>query len=325
MTFKLEKSLRIIAIMLMLLFPTTSALGDTKNPTEKVSAVNDIIITSQDVENKMIEIKQQFIKQGRPVDEQKLTTLKNQIIDSLIEEELLFQESQKKDIKIEQATVDTSLANTQNKFKSEEDFLNALKEMNLNKADFLLKIRRGLSTRKLIDTQIGDKIQIPEKESQTFYNTHPKYFKIPEQVKASHILIKLESNADKATRSAAFKKMEEIQKQLQNGEEFASLAKKFSEGPSNVKGGDLGYFGPGQMVKPFEDAAFALKPGETSKIVETRFGLHLIQLTDKKPEGTIDYKDTKERIIQHLKQERMKQDIIIYIQDLKKRAKIEKF
>ncbi len=128
MTFKLEKSLRIIAIMLMLLFPTTSALGDTKTPTEKVAAVNDIIITSQDVENKMIEIKQQFIKQGRPVDEQQLITLKNQIIDSLIEEELLFQESQKKDIKIEQATVDTSLANIQNKFKSEEDFLNALKE-----------------------------------------------------------------------------------------------------------------------------------------------------------------------------------------------------
>ena len=325
MVFKLEKSLRIIAIMLMLLFPTTSALGDTKPVAEKVAAVNDIIITSHDVEHKMIEIKQQFIKQGRPVDEQQLTALKNQIVDSLIEEELLFQESQKKGVKIEQATVDASLTNIQNRFNSEEDFLNFLKEMNLTKADFLLKIRRGLSTRKLIDTQIGDKIQIPEKESQTFYNTHPKYFKIPEQVKASHILIKLESNADKATRSAAFKKIKEIQKQLQNGEAFASLAKKFSEGPSNIKGGDLGYFGPGQMVKPFEDAAFALKPGETSKIVETRFGLHLIQLTDKKPEGTIDYKDIKERIIQHLKQERMKQDIITYIQDLKKKAKIEKF
>jgi len=325
MTFKLERSLRIIAIMLMLLFPTTSALGDTKTFTEKVAAVNDIIITSQDVEQKMIEIKKQFIKQGRPVDDQQLATLKNQIIDSLIEEELLFQESQKKDIKIEQATVDASLADIQNKFNSEEDFLNFLKEINLTKADFLLKIRRGLSTRKLINTQIGENIQIPEKESQAFYNTHPEYFKIPEQVKASHILIKLESNADEATRSAALKKIKEIQKQLQNGEAFASLAQKFSEGPSNIKGGDLGYFGRGQMVKPFEDAAFTLKPGETSEIVETRFGLHLIQLTDKKPEGTIDYKDTKERIIQHLKQERMKKDIITYIQDLKKKARIEKF
>ena len=101
MTFKLERFFRIIAIMLMLLFPTTSALGHTKTFTEKVAAVNDIIITSQDVEQKMIEIKQQFIQQGRPVDEQQLATLKNQIIDRLIEEELLFQESQKKDIKIE--------------------------------------------------------------------------------------------------------------------------------------------------------------------------------------------------------------------------------
>ena len=224
-----------MAIM-VLLFSMTSAFGDTKTATEKVAAVNDIIITSQDVEQKMIEIRQRFTQQGRPVNEQQLATLKNKIINSLIEEELLFQESQKKDIKIAQVTIDASLADIQNKFNSEEDFLNVLKEMNLTKANFLLKIRRGLSTRKLINTQIGEKIQIPEKESQAFYNTHPEYFKRPEQVKASHILIKLESNADRATRSAALKKIKEIQKQLQNGEVFTSLAQKFSEGPSTIKG-----------------------------------------------------------------------------------------
>ncbi len=325
MTFKLEKSLQIIVIMLMLILPPTSVIGETKTFTEKVAAVNDIIITSQDVEKKMTEIKQQFIQQGRPVDEQQLITLKDKIIDSLIDEELLFQESQKKNIKIEQTTMDASLADIQKKFNNEEDFLKALKGMNLSKADFLLKLRRGLSTSKLINTQIGEKIQIPEKESQEFYKAHPEYFKVPEQAKASHILIKLEPNADETKRSAALKKIKEVQKELKNGETFASLAQKYSEGPTNVKGGDLGYFSRGQMVKPFEDAAFALKPGETSEIVETSFGLHLIQLTDKKPEGTLDYKEVKEKISQHLKQKRMKQDVTTYIQDLKSKAKIKKF
>ncbi len=325
MTFTIKQPLRIIVLILILLFPITSALGDKKTTTEKVAAVNDIVITSQDVEKKITEIKQQFIQQGRPVDEQQLVTLKDKIIDSMIDEELLFQESQKKNIEIEQATMDASLADIRNKFNSEEDFIKALKEMNFTKADLLLKLRRGLATSKLINTQIGEKIQIPDKESLEYYNANPEYFKVPVQAKASHILIKLESNADEEKRSAAQKKIKQVQKELQNGKEFASLAQKYSEGPSNIKGGDLGYFSRGQMVKPFEDAVFALKIGETSEIVETSFGLHLIQLTDKKPEGTIDYKEIKEKILQHLKQKRMKQDVLTYIQDLKKKANIKKF
>ncbi|MBU0996009.1 MAG: peptidylprolyl isomerase [Proteobacteria bacterium] len=314
-----------MTLIFMLLSTATSALGDTQNLPGKVAAVNDAVISDQDVAQKMIEIKKQFMQQGRPADDQMLASFKNQIIDNLIEEELLFQESRKKDIKIDQMILDKSLADIQSKFANEEEFLDALKNMALTKADLISKILRNLSTQELIGSQIEDKINIPETESQAFYNAHPEYFKTPEQVKASHILIKLEPEADEAARSAALVKIKDIQKQLKNGATFASLAQKFSEGPSNTSGGDLGYFGRGQMVKPFEDAVFALKSGETSDIVETQFGLHLIQLTDKKPEGTVDYKEAKEKISQHLKQERMKQDIDTYIQELKKNAKIEKF
>ena len=75
------------------------------------------------------------------------------------------------------------------------------------------------------------------------------------------------------------------------------------------------------MVKSFEEVAFALKPGKISDIVETRFGLHLIQVTDKKPEGTIDYEGAKDKITQYLKQEKTKREITLYIQDLKKRQR----
>jgi parvulin-like peptidyl-prolyl isomerase len=90
------------------------------------------------------------------------------------------------------------------------------------------------------------------------------------QVRASHILVKTEDKA------------KWIYKELQNGKDFAKLAKEYSDCPSSAKGGDLGFFGKGQMVKEFEDAAFSLKEGEISKPVKTQFGYHLIRVTGRK-------------------------------------------
>ena len=90
------------------------------------------------------------------------------------------------------------------------------------------------------------------------------------QVRASHILVKTEEEALK------------LKKEIENGKPFAQIAKEVSLCPSGQNGGDLGYFTKGQMVKPFEDAVFSMKTGEISNPVQTQFGYHLIQLTDKK-------------------------------------------
>jgi peptidyl-prolyl cis-trans isomerase C len=102
------------------------------------------------------------------------------------------------------------------------------------------------------------------------------------------------------------------------------LAKEFSECPSNIKGGDLGYFGRGKMVKPFEDAAFALKTGEVSDIVETRFGYHLIKVVDKKPASVMGYEDVKDQVGQFLKKQKTGKELKGYIEELRKKAVIEK-
>ncbi len=109
---------------------------------------------------------------------------------------------------------------------------------------------------------------------------------------------------------------------VENGPAFY---KEHSEGPSGAKGGDLGYFKRSQMVKPFEDAAFDLKPGEISNIVETRFGYHLIKVYDKKSEGIIEYKEAKEKINKYLSQEKSKEKISKYIAKLREKAEIKKF
>jgi peptidyl-prolyl cis-trans isomerase C len=177
----------------------------------------------------------------------------------------------------------------------------------------------------LIDKEFGNTVSVADKEVKAYYDKYPSFFKKPEQVRARHILIKVDPKADSKEKAEAHKKIEDIQHKLQKGEDFEALAKEFSQCPSAANGGDLGSFGRGQMVKPFEEAAFALKPGEVSDIVETRFGYHLIEVMDKKPATTIPYKDIKDRLKQYLKQEKIQKEVRLYAEKLKEKAKVERF
>jgi peptidyl-prolyl cis-trans isomerase C len=172
---------------------------------------------------------------------------------------------------------------------------------------------------------VRQKITVTAEESNKFYNDNPNFFKQPEQVKASHILIKVAPSAEESKKIQARKKIETVQKKVRQGEDFGLLAKANSEGPTAQRSGDLGYFSRGQMVKPFEDAAFALNVGEVSEIVETQFGYHLIKVTDKKPARTIPYKEVQQMLEQHLKNEKEKTEIQDYIENLKKSATIKIF
>ena len=131
-----------------------------------------------------------------------------------------------------------------------------------------------------------DKVDIPEEEIKAYYEVNIDDFVTEEQVKARHILIKVTPDADPEKVGEARKRTEEILARAKKGEDFASLAEQYSEGPTAKKGGDLGYFPRGRMVKEFEDAAFSLKPGEMSAVVRTQFGFHIIKAEDIRQERT---------------------------------------
>jgi peptidyl-prolyl cis-trans isomerase C len=196
--------------------------------------------------------------------------------------------------------------------------------MNLTENEVKIQITRGLAIRELIEQQISSKIVITEVETRAYYDGNPQMFKQPEQVKASHILIKVDADTVEAQKAEARKKIETVQQKVKDGGDFAELAKEYSEGPSKDRGGDLGYFKRGQMVKPFEDAAFAMKTNEVSGIIETRFGYHIIKVYDKKPEQNLAYADVKDKLSQRMKQEKVEKEANQYINQLKKDSKIEK-
>ncbi len=125
----------------------------------------------------------------------------------------------------------------------------------------------------------NEEIEVKEEEIQTYYMEHKEEFKEPPKANLKYILFaKKPSMADEDSVRA---RIEEIRDMAISGEEFSDLAREYSQGPSASKGGDLGFFERGSMVKPFEDAAFSLKPGEISPPVRTRFGWHLIKVEER--------------------------------------------
>jgi peptidyl-prolyl cis-trans isomerase C len=299
--------------------------GDKQSPEGKVATVNGVEISQKEFDKAMRGFQAQMSKTGRSTGPAELEKIREQMLDNLIAEELLYQESQRKGVKVDPKAINEQFEGMKKRFSGEEEFKNWLSSMDLSEASFKSRLERNLAIRELVDSQFGEKITVSDEEIKAYYDSNQDSFKKPEQVKASHILIKVEPKADESQKAGARKKLETVQAKLQEGEEFDALAKEYSEGPSSTNGGDLGYFGRGRMVKPFEDAAFALKPGEVSGIVETQFGYHLIKVTDKTAATTITYDEIKDRLSQYLKQEKLRKEMGLYIESLRSKAKVEVF
>ena len=145
---------------------------------------------------------------------------------------------------------------------------------------------------------------ITEEEIQEQYEIYMPFFATPEKVSASHILI-----ADPDHTAAKRAEIEAILERLNNGEDFAALAMEYSDDGSSEYGGELGEFQRGMMVEPFEEAAFALEPGEISGIVETEFGFHIILLTGKTEAGFQSLEEVRSQLVEVLNNERMSEAI----------------
>jgi peptidyl-prolyl cis-trans isomerase C len=296
-----------------------SASSDT------IATVNGTAIEKVAFDREMARVSQQMATIGRPIPHEQMAQLKTDIVDNLIDGELLYQESQKENIVVDDATVDEHIATLKKQFPSEEKFKETIQGMNISEDEIRTDYKRGRSIELLLEGKVVKDVSLPDGAAKIYYDENPTFFKQPGQVQASHILIKVEAGADEAVKAEARKQIEDIQQKIKDGGDFAELAKEFSEGPSNVNGGDLGLFGRGQMVPPFEEAAFAMEPGQVSDVVETRFGYHLIKLADKKDDSTAPFEDVEERLMQYLKQQETQKQVGAYIETLKESATVERF
>ena len=177
-------------------------------------------------------------------------------------------------------------------------------------ADKVEDLKKRVVVEAFLKKKVEEQAGITDADLQKFYDQNKDKFKTGEQVKASHILVKSEQEA------------QDIQAQLKKGANFEELAKKHSVDSAGAKGGDLGWFGKGSMIPEFEKVAFSLKEGEVSGIVKTQFGYHIIKLTGKRPAGIRPFDEVKDQIKAALLPEKQQEVFKKLKEDLKKSAKL---
>ncbi|MBP7125877.1 peptidylprolyl isomerase [Myxococcota bacterium] len=265
------------------------------------------------------------ITQGgtRQIPEDRLRKIQENVVNRLVEEELLAQEIQRQGIQVTEAEIDAEFEKYRGRFKSEEQFNSYLTHGKTTIEEIRARLRSSLALTKLLQ-KLG-RLDVPEEEVRQAYQTGIKMYTEPEQVQARHILIKVAENAPADQVEAARKKAMEALKKVRGGEDFGNVARTHSDDAmSKEKGGDLGFFRRGVMVPKFEEAAFAMQPGEMSKEpVRTPFGFHIIQVTDRKAERVKPFEEVQDQIRESLRNRNTFKARRELVEQLRKDGKVE--
>jgi len=317
---------------------TTEATPEEK-PLDKnkvVVRVNGVPVTVGEVEERLDKSMEMEISRMNPATISQLPpdALKSlrqrrrkSIIDGLVMEHLIDQKIKQLKIELTDKDVDEALTDirTRNKMTPEE-FQKQLAASGINMETLREQLKRRIGLEKMLEREMkaaGEPSEPTEEEAKKFYDDNQARFSTPEQVRASHILIKADKN-DEEAKAAAKKKITDLLKRARAGEDFAELARQYSEDPgSKARGGEY-TFPRKRMVKPFEDAAFSLEVGQISDIVETTYGYHIIKLLEKIPAETTSYADAREDIIKNLANQKKGRFWMTKLQPrLKAEAKLE--
>ena len=299
--------------------PLAQAATEVK---DAVQLVNGVAITRAEIERATrVLLSQSGAPQQLPPDAMQKAS--QAALDQLTMAELLYQEAAKIEIKDLDQQVEKKIAESKALYPNPDAFEEALKGSGLTVAEMTRNARKSIMINAFIEERFASKVEVSDAEAQKFYQENQeKYFTRPENARASHILVKVDDKLTAEQKQQAKEKAEALLKRVKGGEDFAAVAKTESGCPSATVGGDLGTFGRGQMVPPFEKAVFAMKPGEISTVVESQFGFHIIKLAEKHEAGKVSYEEAKTKIFEYLKAEQVRKEVTAFVDELKSKAKI---
>ena len=309
----------------LLLASTTFLYSAGAKQKSAVASVNGTLIPKAFLDREIRRFEERALSQGQMVDETQRDQLNRQALDTIIDIELLYQESQRRGFEISDDRVEEQVDNLKTQLGEGEGYASALEQIGISDGELRTEFRRQLAIQDMIDTDIAPSTTVSQQESTEFYQNNPALFFSPEQVRASHILILLSPDAGEEEKTEARSRIAEIRERIVGGEDFAQLAGQFSEDGSSMNGGDLGYFERQQMVKPFADAAFSLEIGQLSDVVTTQYGYHLIQVTDRREESVVPFEQVQLQIFQYLQREKVMVTIEELAAELRSQAEIEEY
>ncbi len=256
-------------------------------------------------------------------------------LDGLIDQKVLYAAALEAEMEPTDEQIASVIESLRSRYPSEGAFLEALGQQEMTEAEWRAGVARDMAVRQYLVTSVPDTQQISPEMTRAYYEEHPEMFAVGERLHARHILVRstpvdetasaeIRAGAELA-RKEARERADSLLQAVRDGADFEALAREKSDCPSASRGGDLGEFGRGQMVQPFEEAAYALEPGQVSDLVESSFGFHIIRLEERIAPTTVPYDaQLEERLVQQIRSERQNESIRQRVDSLRSAASIER-
>jgi len=247
-----------------------------------------------------------------------------EILDQLIIDKLVSRKASS--VEIKDADLDAEIAKAKSQFPDAAAFKAEMEKAGETESSFHDTVKRMLQQQKWMESQLGDKGKVGDADVKKFYDENKKEFEHPELVRASHILILVPEGADEKT-VAEKKKLAQaaLVRVTEKKEDFTTVAKEVSEEPgAKQSGGDLNFFPKDRMVPEFANAAFAMKKGDVStEVVRTKFGWHIIKVTDRKEAGMMPFDEVKVQVTSYLEGSKRRDAVRSVIDGLRADAKVD--
>lgn len=249
--------------------------------------------------------------------------LRREAMDEMIERELVRQAAQKKGIEVSAQEVDSAVAELRKVFDNPQSYASRLENEGFTEESYRKHVEGMIAAKRYLDDIRAGAGTVSDRELEAYYRDNQQRLTLPEQLRVRQILLVWKSRGTRDDRAATRQQLTSILERARGGEDFAELARKYSEDPETAPmGGDMGFFHRGQRVPAFEQAAFALKPGEISGIVETPFGLHIIRLEERRDARLLSLEEIREQLREHVHNEKAEQAVQSEIARLRETAEI---
>ncbi len=299
----------------------------------KQAYINGEPISREAVQFELDRLVKFYVSHGMSHDEikQNLDKLVEKAQEQAIGAKLLLARAEQLDMPVDEKAVDAQLENVIRQVGGRENFVKALAQQKIGEDDFRKELAKGCRVDALVQQACSGVPEPTEEDVAAYYEAHRTSFVTSPQVLAQHILVKTEG-MDAADKAQALDKIKAIRARIvaeghgnpgETGQAFTKAAQEHSDCPSGQNGGSLGWFGRGMMVPEFDKAAFAMKCGDISDVIETQFGYHIILKTDEKSGGQQTLVDVADSIRDLLRHEARGRATEAFVAELREKANIE--
>jgi peptidyl-prolyl cis-trans isomerase SurA len=289
-----------------------------------VALVGDDIILMSEVEDRAAPLLSEIASIANPTErEARAAAIRHEVLDRLVQDQLLAQQATELKLTVSGDEIDRAISQIKRDYGlSDAQLKDELSKQGLSMAAYRMNTKREILRYRVLNIAVGSKVNVGDSEVQAYYDRHMKSANV--QVRASHIFLAIPENADNATVVERERQAKALLTRAQNGEDFAKLAREYSEDAgTRAEGGDLGFIGRDILPKPLEELLFSMQVGDVRGPVRADRGFHIIKLVDKRSKAAKPFADVQDDIRIRLRQREMERQTKIYLGELRKRVLVD--